>query len=118
MIRLWHCVGWIGCQFDGFIDRVTLDVIAAYLGGLDVLFGGGQVVEVVENWDSCSGLNADGSLEIWMMEFPRVLYGIGKVSAAASEMALGLAAKNLGWVSMKSTVIDVLKFYSRRWGDE
>jgi hypothetical protein len=54
MIHLWRCGGWIGCQFNGFFDRVTLDMIAAdlggILGGLDVLFGGGQVVEVVENW--------------------------------------------------------------------
>jgi hypothetical protein len=55
MIRLWwRCREWIGCQFDEFIDRGALDVIAAdlggVLGGLDVLFGGGQVVEIVENW--------------------------------------------------------------------
>ena len=44
----------MGCQFDGFIDRVALDVIAAdlggILGGLDVLFGGSQVIEIIENW--------------------------------------------------------------------
>ena len=44
----------MGCQFDGFIDKGALDVIAAdlggILGGLDVLFGGGQVGEIVENW--------------------------------------------------------------------
>ena len=44
----------MGCQFDGFIDRVALDVIAAdlggILGGLDVLFGGGQVIEIVVKW--------------------------------------------------------------------
>jgi hypothetical protein len=55
MIRLWwRCGGRIGCQFDGFIDRLALDVIAAdlggVLGGLDVLFGDCQVVEIVENW--------------------------------------------------------------------
>ena len=56
MIRLcwWHCRGWIVCQFDGFVDRVALDMIAAdlggILGGLDVLFGDGQVNEIVEKW--------------------------------------------------------------------
>jgi hypothetical protein len=85
-------------------------VIAADLGGilhgLDVLFGGGQVVEVVENWNpSCSGVNADGSLEFLMMVCLGGLYGIGKVLVAASEMGLGLAVENLGWVSVKSAVI-------------
>ena len=41
-----------------------------------------------------------------MMVRPGGLDGIGKVLVAASEMGLGLAAENLGWVSVKSAVID------------